>query len=72
MIRALLNEIKEDEKLYEYIKNNSVWFVYLQRNPNNINELIKTYKKYKNEKRINDVDTFIDNVDLISTIINMK
>lgn len=68
----ILSEIKKDAKMYEYLHNNSYLYILLNRNPKNIEIFKKKYKDFKNNKRVNDIDNFIDNIDLISTIANLK
>ena len=62
-------ELDKDEKMAKLLKENSYWFKELNRNPNN-------YKKFVNEMKVkyklrttDKVSEAIDNIDLISTVL---
>lgn len=67
----LINKIKEDPKLYEYLKNNSEWYTILNRNETKFNDLLKAYKEYKHNNNLKNIDNIIDNVDLISSLLKI-
>ena len=66
-ILSLLNE----EKLFPYLKENSDWIKYLNRNPKNYtlfkNEIKTKYKLRKTDK----INNAIENIDLISNVLNI-
>ena len=66
-ILSLLNE----EKLMPYLKENSDWIKYLNRNPKNYalfkNEIKTKYKLRKTDK----INNAIENIDLISNVLNI-
>ena len=65
----LLYELYKDEKMHKYLKLNSEWYKYLNRNPNNY-EIFK--KKKKKQYRLNPTDKIndaLDNIDLMSNIL---
>ena len=66
-ILSLLNE----EKLLPYLKENSDWIKYLNRNPKNYalfkNEIKTKYKLRKTDK----INNAIENIDLISNVLNI-
>ena len=66
-ILSLLNE----EKLLPYLKENSNWIKYLNRNPKNYalfkNEIKTKYKLRKTDK----INNAIENIDLISNVLNI-
>lgn len=68
----LLLKIKENQKEYEYLHSNSYWYITLNRNSNYYTLFRDNYKKFKKEKTYNDIDNMIDNVETISTLINLK
>ena len=41
----IMFKIKQDAKLYAYLRKNSIWYKYLNRNPNNYKMLVEEYKK---------------------------
>lgn len=69
MKKELIEQIKKD-KYYDYLKQNSYFIKNLIRNP----AFYKTFKKIIKEKyhlRITDkINTAIDDIELISNIIN--
>ena len=60
-----------DDKLMPYLKENSEWFKYLNRNPKNYelfkNEIKAKYKLRKTDK----INNAIENIDLISNVLNI-
>ena len=66
-ILSLLNE----EKLLPYLKENSNWIKYLNRNPKNYalfkNEIKTKYKLRRTDK----INNAIENIDLISNVLNI-
>ena len=60
-----------DDKLMPYLKENSEWFKYLNRNPKNYelfkNEIKTRYKLRKTDK----INNAIENIDLISNVLNI-
>ena len=60
-----------DDKLMPYLKENSEWFKYLNRNPKNYelfkNEIKTKYKLRKTDK----INNAIENIDLISNVLNI-
>ncbi len=69
MTTELLITIKKDPKMFGYLKENSEWFKYLNRNPDNYKKYIESMKvKYK--LRVTDkISNAIDSIDMASNII---
>lgn len=63
-------KLREDKKMYAYLKENSEWIKLLNRNKdhyqNFINEMKEKYKLRMTDK----VSDAIDNIDLISTVLS--
>lgn len=63
-------KLREDKKMYAYLKENSEWMKLLNRNKdhyqNFINEMKEKYKLRVTDK----VSDAIDNIDLISTVLS--
>ena len=60
-----------DDKLMPYLKENTNWIKYLNRNPinyKNFKEEIKTQYKLRKTDKINQA---IENIDLISNVLNI-
>ncbi len=67
----ILLKIKENQKIYNYLLNNSYWYRELNRNPDNYKLFLKEYKKYNRENNMNKINTAIDNAELISNVIKI-
>ena len=68
----LYNQIyfKNNIKEYNYLKENSWYFKYLNRGTKNYNDFVKDMKvKYK-ERATDKLSSAIDNIDIISSIID--
>lgn len=63
-------KIRENEKHFKYLKENSYYFKYLNRGDITYKKFVDDMKvKYK-ERTSDKVSNFIDNIDLVSTIID--
>lgn len=68
---SLALKIKEDEKLHDFLRHNSQYYIYLNRNANFYSELLKLHKKNNRANQMNKLNDAIDNAELISSIIKM-
>ena len=64
-------KISNDKKLYNYLKNNSYWFKYLNRSKDNYNNFYKAYKSDNRTERINKASGVVDTLDTVNTIFKM-
>ncbi len=66
----LQKKILETPKMYQYLKENSYWMKYLNRDP----MLYKTFegkmKELYHERTTDKISDVIDNIDLISGVLN--
>ena len=63
-------KIKNTKNYYKYLKDNSWWFKDLNRDKNNFTKF-NEYIKSKYELKVTDkLSNMIDNIDLISTLLN--
>lgn len=70
MNREVLERLKQDPKYLKYLRQNSLWYKTLNRDPNKYSEFVKTMKvKYK-LRTIDKIDNFVDSVDLITKILD--
>ena len=64
-----LYTLKNDEKMHKYLRENSEWYKLLNRNPSYY-EMFKNAMKKKYRLGITDrISDAIDNIDLISSVI---
>ncbi|MBQ6686960.1 MAG: hypothetical protein IJN03_00360 [Bacilli bacterium] len=62
-------ELKKNEKMYNFLKENSYWIKELNRNPESYKKFVQEMKiKYK-LRPTDKVNEVIDNIDLISTVL---
>lgn len=62
---------KENEKEYNYLKQNSYYFKDLNRGTKNYNNFIQDMKvKYK-ERATDKLNNMIDNIDMISSVLDI-
>lgn len=63
-------KLRENEKLYKYLKENSYYIKYLNRGDADFKKFSSDMKiKYK-ERTSDKVSSFIDNIDLVSTLMD--
>ena len=64
-------KIKNDPNLQRYLRENSSWYKYLNRNPESLisftEEMKERYKLRPGDK----INNFVDKLDLISSFINV-
>ena len=63
-------KIIENEKLLEHLKENSYWIKSLNRHPRYLKEFEKNMKELYKERPTDKINSFIDNIDMISSIID--
>jgi hypothetical protein len=63
-------KIIENEKLLNHLKENSYWIKHLNRHPNYLKEFEKNMKELYKERPTDKINSFIDNIDMISSIID--
>ncbi len=64
-------KIRENKKLYEYLKRHSYYYIKLNRNKDHYEELLKEFKKYNREENMNKINDAIDNAEMISSILKI-
>jgi len=66
---GLQMELKKNEKMAQFLKENSYWYKELNRNPESYKKFVSDMKvKYK-LRATDKVSEVIDNIDLISTVL---
>lgn len=64
-----LYTLMKDEKMHEYLRQNSQWYKLLNRNSSNYEPFVKTMKKQYHLNVTDKISDTIDNIDLISSVI---
>ncbi len=67
----IMFKIKQDAKLYAYLRKNSIWYKYLNRDPNNYKMLLEEYKKVNRINKTNKISETIENLDMVSNILKV-
>lgn len=66
----LQKKLLENPKMYQYLKENSYWIKYLNRNPLLYKEFQEKMKELYHERATDKLSDAIDNIDLISGILS--
>ena len=64
-------KLDSDPKISNYLKENSEWYKYLNRNPINYNRFIKSMKEQNKINTANKINGFMDNIDMVSSILKV-
>lgn len=64
-----LYALKSDEKMHKFLKENSEWYKLLNRNAANYQTFVKAMKKQYKLNPTDRISGFLDNIDLISSVI---
>ena len=67
----VLMKLESDPKMMNYLKENSQWYKYLNRNPLNYNTFINAMKEKYKKNTTNKIMQTFDNIDTISNILNI-
>ena len=70
MNKIIVSNFLENEKLLNKLKDHSYWLKELNRNPNSINTFIKQMKIIYKERPSDKINNAVDNIELISSIID--
>ena len=72
MDREVIEKFRKNKKFLNYLRENSNWYKELNRDKSNYDLFIKKMKEKYKLRTIDKVDNFVDNVDLVTKIINMS
>ena len=67
----ILMKLESNPKMMNYLKENSEWYKYLNRNPLNYDVFIKTMKSKYKIRTTDKINNVIDNIDTVSNILNI-
>ena len=65
------NKLNQDKKMAGYLKQNSEWYKYLNRNPMNYDKFVKTMKEQNKIRPTDKINEVVENIDLVSNILNV-
>ena len=68
---GIIYKIKQDKKEYDYLRQNSYWYKYLNRDPNNYKVFLDSYKKHSRNEKTNKVNDTINNIDTVANILKV-
>lgn len=66
----LQKKLIDTPKMYQYLKENSYWIKYLNRNPEVYKEFQEKMKELYHERATDKLSDAIDNIDLISSVLS--
>ncbi len=64
-------KLEQDKKMMGYLKLNSEWYKYLNRNPLNYEKFVRTMKEQYKIRTTDKISEVVDNIDLVSNILNV-
>lgn len=64
-----LYALKNDEKMHQCLRENSDWYKYLNRSAKNYPVFVKVMKKQYKLNPTDKISSALDNIDLISSVI---
>ena len=67
----VMYKIKQDKKHYDFLRNNSYWYKYLNRSKDNYKLFLEAYKKYNRNMTTNKVNDTINTIDTVSNILKI-
>jgi len=65
----LQKKLLDNPKMYNYLKENSYWIKYLNRDANLYKEFESKMKELYHERPTDKISDVIDNIDLISSVL---
>ena len=67
----VLMKLESDPKMMNYLKENSEWYKYLNRNPLNYSKFVHSMKEKYKIRSTDKISKVIDNIDTVSSILNV-
>ena len=71
MQRIVFNKLKENPKMFEYLKLNSNWYKDLNRSSTNYKKFENAMKDLYKLRTTDKISEAIDNIDLINSVLNV-
>ncbi len=70
MHKYLIEKINTDNNFKRYLYDNSNHIKYLNRNPSNYNNFMKTMKEQYKERTTDKINNIINTIDIVNSIID--
>ena len=67
----IMYKIKQDKKHYDFLRNNSYWYKYLNSSKDKYKLFLEAYKKYNRNMTTNKVNDTISTIDTVSNILKI-
>ena len=64
-------KLLNDKQMMEFLKQNSQWYKQLNRNSSSYNEFVTTMKEKYKIRATDKMSGFMENIDMISTVLNI-
>ncbi len=71
MIIELQQKIKNDPNLYQYLRENSYWYKYLNRDPNSIKQMEEEMKKKYQLTTGDKINNIARNIEMVRTFMEV-
>ena len=64
-------KIRGDKKQTKYLINNSHWYKYLNRNPDNYSSFLEEYKKFNRNEQTQKITNVIDTLETVNQVFKI-
>lgn len=71
MKKEMLEVIRNNPIIYQYLRDNSSWYKELNRNSNVVDNILKEAKKYYKVRGIDKLERAIEQIDMITTFMDV-
>lgn len=71
MAPELIIKISNDVNLHEYLKNNSYWYKFLNRDKNNFKSFYNAYKLNDRAEKMQKASGVVDTLDTVNSILKI-
>lgn len=71
MSPEIIIKLSNDAKLREYLRNNSYWYKYLNRDKNNYKAFLSAYKSNNRNEKINKASNAVQSLSNVNSILKM-
>ena len=68
---SVLYKIKSEKKHYDYLRSHSIWYKYLNRNPDNYKLFLDSFKKFNRNETTNKINNTINTIDTVTNTLKV-